>query len=478
MPVTKRILGFAALALPAPFALAAVAAAFLGGVAPARANPVTDPPVDPAVIASSFDDDDPFDVHLSVDWQYKAKRSSIRREAAGTGDPTGPLPVVDDLEFEGARQILTPRVAVGIGPDIEISVALPITLQEGYDLLIDADTASSSTIDDGILPDTGFDSSDPTGPGFTDAGDRTIFRGVDRSGLDQLHLGAAWAPFNQQREATLPTWKIGATVMLSLGNERIFDRASPDSETGAGIGLHELRLWTSVAKRTGHFEPFATFWWQAPIGRSNDSQFLQLGFGTEREQPQQHAGTRFGVEAIFLDKPEEKQRIGLELSALFEANFDGRAYTEMWEVFAFAGDQSVEGAPLVLDSDPIADGVQALSHPGVTNVQNYLTVAGRAAVTARIGEFVQFAASFEIEHDTDHIISFADSGIDLPTCTPTRATDCELEENDTVDSGTSEVNPYHVGPTEGGPAIDAAGSRYRVEGSYDYNIGVSAYFLF
>lgn|GEM_PF-1035783 len=455
------------------------AALALATSAPARANPITAPTADPAMIASSLDDDNPFDLHLSVGWEFKSKRSKIRREAAGqASDVPGALAVVPDLEFQGSRHLITPRVAIGLGPDIELSAALPITLTEDYDLLIDASATRSPTLDDGLLPTTGFDTRDPDGPGFSDPNDRTIFNGVERSGLDQIHLGAAWAPFNQLRDPTKPTWKVGATVLLSLGNERIFVRANPERETGVGSGLNEIRLWTSVAKRVGNFEPFVMFWWQAPISTTSDSQFIEVGFGAEREQAQQHAGTRFGVEGVFYEDVKQQQRVGLELSALVETNFDGRAYTEMWEVFAFAGDAAFDDANMVLDADPVANGLQALNHPGVTNVENYLTLAGRASVTARIGEFVQFAVNFELEHDTDHIISFADAGIDLPTCGGTLTTNCEDEDNVTVDPGTSEVNPYQVGLGDNSPAIDVVGNRYRVEDSVDFNIGASAMFLF
>jgi hypothetical protein len=47
-----------------------------------------------------------------------------------------------------------------------------------------------------------------------------------------------------------------------------------------------------------------------------------------------------------------------------------------------------------------------------------------------------------------------------------------MDENDIVDPGSAEVNPFHV------PAIDGAGHRYRVDGSRAYRAGIHALFMF
>ncbi len=446
-------------------------------------------------IGSALDKDDPFDLHVSLDYGFESRSGGIKREV--TGDPSlagmvpeGAVPMAKDLLFRGSRHVLTPKVRIGVYTDVEVNVALPIIIRDSYTLEFDQsalpcilppdpgtptciNALNSTTIQDGLLPTNGFDADDAAGPGFTDPNDPTIFRGTTRKGIDQIHLGAAWAPMNQKRDDTKPTWKIGAEFRVAVGDTMEFDRARPDKSTGVGRGLHEIRLWTSMAKRVSWSEPFIELWWQAPIGKTDDSKFIETGFGEERDNPQQIAGTRFGFEGIAWEDTAAQQRIGLEFSALFEAHFEGRAYSPMWEVFAYAGDaENDPDNPLVIDEDPTTAGVQALSHPGVSNVENYIRFAGRFRINAQIGESARFGVGFQLQHDTSHLISFADAGTDLPQCGGNVTSNCETANNDTVERDSAEANPYHV------PLIDQTGHRYMLDESFDYHILVHAMLLF
>ena len=83
--------------------------------------------------------------------------------------------------------------------------------------------ADGSFRTDGLLPAAGFDALDP---GTAPAGD-TMFRGVDRHGLDQIHLGLGVAPLNQNRDDTKPTWKLGAEFRFAIGQVMKFDPTTP-----------------------------------------------------------------------------------------------------------------------------------------------------------------------------------------------------------------------------------------------------------
>lgn len=442
-------------------------------------------------IGSALDKDDPFDLHVSLDYGFESRSGGIKREVSGIVNPMLPdrVAIAKDLLYRGTRHVLTPKVRVGVYTDVELSVALPIVIRDSYTLEFDqsanpcvlppdpgmptcVNALNSSTVQDGLLPTNGFDADDP-GTGFTDPNDPTIFRGTTRKGIDQIYVGAAWAPMNQHRDPTKPTWKIGTELRLAVGDTMEFDRERPDKSTGVGRGLHEVRLWTSMAKRVSWAEPFIEIWWQAPIGTTDDSLFIETGFGEERAQAQQIAGTRFGFEGIAWENAPAEQRIGLEFSANLQAHFEGRDYSPMWEVFAYAGDaENDPNNPLVIDEDPTMPGVQALSHPGVTNIENYMRFAGRFRINAQIGERARFGVGFELQHDTSHMISFADAGQDLPQCTGSVTTHCEAANNDTVERDSEEANPYHV------ELIDQSGHRYKADESFDYHVLVHAMLLF
>ena len=435
------------------------------------------------VVTSALDDVDGFDLTFNLDYRFETRRAAIRRERVGLPgtSPGDPLPVRDDLVFDSQRHVLTPELELGLFHDVWLSAALPYVVTDTRTLSFDRrDTpcslspgrcvsrANSSTIQDGILPDNGYDAHDPA-VGFANPDGDMIFRSPDRSGVDQIRLGLGWAPMNQRRDDTKPTWKLGGEARIAVGKVATLEPGNPESATGVGTGVHELRLWTTIARRIGWAEPYVDLWWQAPIGMKSGSPFQNPGFGARNTDKQQEAGVVFGVDAAAFSRPDDDQRVSLDLSARLVGHFEGRNYTEMWEVFAFAGRN---GGPLELDSDPTTSGMQGVDHPGITNVENYLEMGGRIALRAELGPWVQLAALAQATGETEHVITFADAGVDLPRCQGAATDNCETDNNDLVNPNTAEVNPLHV------PLIDLVGHRYRLDDVFDLQVGVEATVLF
>ena len=420
-------------------------------------------------VASAFDRGDKLDLHLRVEYRLTARRAAIKREMSGLpgADPEGPVPLVKDLVVRASRHELVPRLELGVFTDLAVTAALPVVLRDSRRLEFDQgagedcvfptdpgmasciDRTNSTTIRDQLLPAEGFDA----GGGTLPADGATIFRGVDRSGLDQLHLGLVWAPMNQARDATKPTWKLGAELRIAVGRTMQFDRADPESSTGVSRGIHELRLYTSMARRLAWAEPFFEIYWQGAFAAKDGAPLdaPSPAFGAQQTGPQHLAGGRFGFEAIAWESRTATERVGLLLAGRLEAHFEGRDYTDLWELFAYAGDATA-GGPLALDADPTAAGSQTISHPGVSNVENFLTLGAQAGVEAHLGPRLRFHLSFAFDWDQSHLLTFADPGID------------SSDDNDTVDPGTDEVNPLHA------PLIDTVGRRYRVDQAFNYGL--------
>jgi hypothetical protein len=438
----------------------------LGGVA--HANPAS-------LVASAADTDDPIDLHLRLDYEYSADSASIWRERVGAAaGPLDPIPKTRDLAFKQYRHLLTPRADLGVLPNTSLYVALPIviSLQRELTLGEGVTRTGSSTLADGLLPTGGFDAKDPGTP----LPDNGVFRSPSRSGLDQLHVGGAIALMNQDNDDTKPTWKIGGELRAPIGRVMRFNRADPSAETGVGRGVYEARAWMSFDRRYRRTEAWLELYWQTPIAEK-DTSLLRLPdaerFGATNIQAGQRAGVSFGVEAYAFDDAASGNRISLDLGTRADAHFEGRDYSELWEVFAYAGDAGADpSGPLVLDADPTTPGVQPRSHPGVTNIENYLELAGRAAIRAQLGRYVRFAAMVDLVWKTDHAITFADAGVDLPTCGAGVTGDCETESNGVVNPGTREVNPLHV------PRIDLVGHRYHSEDNFGLVLGVQGQILF
>lgn len=427
----------------------------------ASANPASNVP-------TAAEAGNPIDLHVTLDYTYETDKSIIRREFFGPGDPNAGIQTARDLKFKQFRHVLTPRADLGLYHDTWLTFALPITITQAreLDLASGVDRANSLTLADGFVPMEGFDADDPGSP-LSGAG---VFHGKSRKGLSQVHLGLAVAPMNQRRDSTKPTWKLGAEVRLALGKIMRFDAMRVGDETGINKGVDELRLWTSFARQFARTEGYFELFWQVPLRARDNSLFVDPGFGATNTSLGQKAGMTFGLETYLLDDRVNQNRISIDLGAKIIGHFEGRDYTEMWEVFAFAGDARSSGA-LVLDADPTEADVQALSHPGISNYENYLETAARFAVRAKLGTVVQFGALVDVAWKTDHAISFADAGVDLPTCT-SGVGRCENEDNVLVNPGTEEVNPLH------NPRIDLVGHRYFSTDNLSVTVGLQGIVLF
>jgi len=429
-----------------------IAAALLVGPSLAHANPASDVP-------SAADPGNTADAHVTLDYAYEVDTSTIAREITND-DPLGRQKTTNDLSFHQYRHVITPKLELGIYHDTWISVALPITIAQAreLDLHDGIDRGSSTTVRDSLLTMDGFDATDPTSP----TTGNLLFRGQNRKGIDQVHLGLGVAPMSQKRDPTKPTWKLGAEVRLAAGKLMEFDRENVGSETGVSRGVHELRLWTSFGRRFNRTEGWFELFYQVPLRERAGSLYKNPGFGATNSGAGQQAGVSFGVEAYALDDRANKNRIGLDLGASVVGHFEGRDYTEMWEVFAFAGDVNA-GGPLVLDADPVTDGRQDARHPGISNFENFLETSAKFALRADLGDHARFSVGVDLKWRSDHLISFADAGVDFPLCGTGR---CENEDNDLVNPGTQEVNPLHA------PLIDLVGHRYLSRDNFSLVIGV------
>jgi hypothetical protein len=426
--------------------------------ATAHANPAS-------LVPGGLDRDDRIDAVGTVDYEYEQDSSTIWRESVHdtNADPNSPLPLHRDLAFHQFKHTLTPRLDVGLVRDSWFTVALPVTITQTRELRLDqgVDRTGSSTVVDGLLPSTGFDARDPSTPTTGDL----MFRGPDRHGIDQIHVGLGFAPMNQHRDDTKPTWKMGAELRLAIGQVMKFDPAAPTSNSGVSTGVHELRLWTSFDRKLDWIEPWFEIFWQVPLAATSESLFQNPGFGARNTSKSQTAGIQFGLEAYAIDNAADRNRISLDLGTKIVAHFEGRDYSEMWEVFA--------GNPaLALDADPTMMGVQALPYPGISNIENYLETQAKIAIRAELGPHVRLSAGTDIIWKTDHSITFTDAGVDLPTCGAGQTSHCETSANDVINPGTEEVNPLHNGK------IDLVGHRYQAQDNFGIVIAVSGQVIF
>src|SRR5437667_2467167 len=113
-------------------AWAVVLVAVAGTAAPGRARAA-----DLTNVASSFDEDNPFDFRFRVRFDHTEKRGQIKREFEGLTPTQARILTLRDLVYAQSRDTLSLRAEVGLFQDLMLHVELPIIMAEqatyGYD---------------------------------------------------------------------------------------------------------------------------------------------------------------------------------------------------------------------------------------------------------------------------------------------------------------------------------------------------------
>jgi hypothetical protein len=444
---------------------------------PARAADITD-------LASAFDEDNPFDFRLRVRYDHVWKTSQIKRELEGI-NPSALMPqdrilTVKDLFYRQESDILTLRAEAGLFQDLQLNVELPVILNQTSSISFDQEAGdgcrfgndanpncvnamNSTTIRDGILPAGGFDAQRS---GATLGGNRVFnspVRGANGGGsagdsFDVFIVGLSWAPVNQRRDDTKPTWTLSIEGAFSIGNIMKFDRARPGDNHAVSEGVHRIFARTAISKRYRYFDPYIGFWYMYPIAR-DDSLFKDYGPAQKTKNPQQMGGTVFGVEMIPYEKPSDAYKFAIDLTGRIWAHFNGKGYSEMWEVFASSPALACD-PNFNLGCSPSAPKNAYMGAPftGITAIENYASLAAEISLVGQIGRHAHFRAGFNYAHDGSHVITDDDIGTPL--------------------NGASRVSR----PAEFNPAyravVDQTGRRYRVDNVNYYNVFVWGQLMF
>jgi hypothetical protein len=443
----------------------AVVLAVLVCAAPARAAEVTR-------VVSALDEDNAFDFNITAAWLHEQKSGYIKREST---DNSGSL--VKDLQFGQTRDILNLRMDFGILWDVGIHIEAPLVLADNRHLDFDQSAGSdcvypgmpnvtptcvnasnSEIVKQGIVPKTVDPMGNITGWGVNKDGQQftsgsRVFQGPTRSGFETLNLGITWAPFNQRRDDTRPTWTLSFDTKLDVFSDMRYDRANPGGNTAVGPGYHQFVWSTYVSKRFRYFDPYFGAWYNLPV-RTNGSIYQAIPDGNQTAvNPQQRAGFVAGGEQIAWENPRADQRVTIEARFRAEQHFYGRGASEMWEALAGSSqctDPSQTACRAGIDYN-VGD-TKASAYPGVTEMQQYGSFGGDLGLNVQVGKYARFRGLFGLLIDEPHFITYAGTGIDRdPPGTPGHGH---------VDSDNpAEANVLYR------DAIDAPGRRFKVEGT-------------
>ncbi len=449
---------------------------------------------------TAFEEGNQFDIHFGVAYDYNFKRAAVLREwNRGMGDPSNRL--VKDLLYRQQRHTVVPTMEIGLWHDLAIYMTLPVVLSDTRDYSFDqrpddcvfgdspeancVNKANSTTIRDGIIPESGFDatnSADPFGQ-FTGDSTELIFRGPVRRGLDQLHVGLKYGILSQRIRSHMPNWLIGFEGRFAVGRAMTFSRditlQSPAGNTRVGRKIHELGVWTALSRRYRFLDPFFTAYWRQSI-RGSGSQFQDFSnLGSQSDVlPQSTAGMTFGSEIVPWERQAKGMKVALYMTGTAILHYGGRGYSEIWELLADSPAMVGSFDPTQADNcDRSAAMASAAANPGsstyltdggsscnkfegVTDLQDYGTFGFDGGLNLHLGKFARLNLGVKASTDTRHFVTVTNRG-DAAAATGTNPTTGMPTDPQRVDQGTIEVNPLRR------DVVDNVGRRYVIDDVID-----------
>lgn len=409
-------------------------------------------------VASSFEEDNKFDLHFGVGYDFDFKKASILRENAAGGDGR----LNKDLIFQQQRQTVTVGLEIGLYHDLSVYAELPIVVADNRNYSFDNEAANcvypqdvgsgaanditdincvnktnSTTIRDQIVPRNGFDAKNTTNPYGQYTGEDTdlIFQGPVRRGLDQLNVGLKYGILNQDKRPHLPNWVIAFEGRFAIGTPMEFTRNiqvdDPATNHSVGRGTHELGLWTALSRRYRFLEPFFGAHWRQAL-RASNTRFEKYA-DQVKFNPQSEAGLYVGTEIIPWERKAKAQKIAIILAGSARLKYGGRAYSEIWEILADSPALVGTNSPgrgqcnrqAALDyaattpNDPVGFYDEANAAPnsgdcekfeGITDVDDFAIFGARFALDFNFNKYARLMIGADLQTQTQHYLTNASRG--------------------------------------------------------------------
>ena len=315
-------------------------------------------------VASSGDEENPFDLDFSIKADYLQNRALITREYTREYPSGDALQSVEERpEFRYSRRTfaILPRAAVGLWKDLEFHVEVPIILSSNtrwHYAYFEGESQAGKSATGANDIDAGGASC--VGPCPIFAGSGTVYHG---SGFGDLKLGLAWGILSDARDDTKPFWLVG--VDFTFPTAQMYDpgagrtgalNTSPYSRAAAagpfGENIFKIDLITALSKRMGAADPYVKFhvtsFRPSSETYSNCTHAAELAgnavpqfdpddvarcssseFGS---RPPWIAGAAFGAEIVTGENKAEGTRVALDVRLAADYVSSSRWYNELTDM--------------------------------------------------------------------------------------------------------------------------------------------------
>ncbi|UJR81948.1 Hypothetical protein I5071_40130 [Sandaracinus amylolyticus] len=401
-------------------------------------------------VIDAFDDQDPFDLNISIGYVRTWELGRIQREP-GTGDARMSREWRDVADYSREVNQLVFGLDIGIFRDLALYGRLPLVLSDDRSLArIGNDDPSTVLLDRSMTPAPLFDV--PAGDGF---------RSPTRSGLDWVSVGLAWSILNQQRDPHAPTWMLMLEGRFNIDEPmRACRRDGGDvvcqgggSEPGISRGTNALRFETRGSWRDRYVEPYAGLAFQIEFPGNAADLFTQGGnlAGYINQRPPIQGRLTAGVAIMPWEDRQHWQRFSIDLRFMGDYVSEGRDYSPLFDALGSSTNPYL--------TSPACEGVtggatcqgagyEQVDFTGLTDTQAHARLGGQVTLELQAARYVRFGVTTAIFHSPSYGLTQADA------CNPNASSD-DPNRVGTCRSGI--INPHHRA------VIDLPGQRFRIE---------------
>ncbi len=467
-------------------------------------------PAEVTQVADAFDDDDPFDLHLSLGYQYSHQSGHILREASfdAQGMSSGGY-TKSNMRVANTSQTvnrLNTRADLGLYRDVALVIRMPIVLSDQRSLTDYDGSSRSPTVTEGAPGESLFS---------------VPFTSPTRSGIEYLAVGLDVGVLNQYRDRTKPTWVIGvegrfdvSTPMHAcnaqpaagqvkcappgdINRNGAYDSGARDStgqfqleasnmssrNAGVSRGVTGLEFHTMLSRRYKYVEPYGGLRFLAEFPTSKSDYGTSDFKGSPAQRPPLVGTLTTGIAIIPWEVRDGYQRVTFDFRFDGTYRSEGRDYSELFDALGSSSSASLR-APNWAEYQAGPNGTsvvnprsQKVYMTGLTDVQQHLSNRYSAQFTWQAGRYIKFTFGGALSVIQGHFITFdqacnsANSG-DAGQSGPCRKLTSSSGNGDSVYTTTGTANPHYR------PMIDAVGRRFRVADSQGFDAWLNATVMF
>jgi hypothetical protein len=415
-------------------------------------------------VVDAFDDEDEFDLHLSLGFRQSVRTAKIFRETSITdpGFVTGGFSQanLNVAEYSETTSRLTPRADIGVYKDIALILRLPIILSNKRELKsLDGSGSAASGVPLALLGLPGEQLFE------------VPFESPTRSGIEYLAVGFDFGIMNQTRDASKPTWVVGLEGRFNVSEP--MHACSENPQSGQVECAH-----SSDINRDGVAD------------ETDDATDADDDLFDEEGRPLEGTMT-VGLNVIPWELRERYQRVTFDFRFSGTYVSEGRDYSELFDALGSSSARSLrapnyatfqENPDTATREDPdnpvpsVVNPTQKVYFTGLTDVQQHGRYTFSTQFTWQAGQYVKFNLGGSYTIAQSHFLAFDQACNPDFAASVARAGPCRRSRQNS--DGTTTFTPTGIPNPNYRRVINDPGRRFKVDSSIGFDAWLNATVMF